>query len=209
MAASFMARPYPKDFGSAMHIHQSLVDADGKNIFAAADGKDSALFGYYVGGLQRYSGAVMPLLAPYSNSYLRIGSDLSAPANRHWAVENRSVGFRVPESDRSSRRVENRIPGADVNPYLAFAATLGCGYLGMIEKRAPSKPLSGTAYTRKSRLLPRHLVIALDAMKRCTPIRELFGDAFLEIFLAIKQHEYAAQTQALTAWEREHLINNV
>jgi len=209
LAASFMAKPYPDDFGSAMHIHQSLTDSDGRNLFADSGGEDSALFLHYVGGLQRYSAAAVPLLAPYGNSYLRIGSDLSAPANTHWAVENRSVGFRVPESASAGRRVENRIPGADANPYLAFAATLGCGYLGMLEKCTPSKPLTATAYNRSSRRLPRHLLIALELMKKCKPLRVLFGDAFFDIFLAIKQHEYAAQTRALSAWELEHLINNV
>jgi glutamine synthetase len=209
LAASFMARPYPEDFGSAMHIHQSLTDADGQNLFADANGAHSPLFLAYIAGLQHYSAAAMPLLAPYGNSYLRIGSDMSAPANTHWALENRSVGFRVPESGRSDRRVENRIPGADVNPYLAFAATLGCGYLGMLEERTPSAPLTATAYKRSSRLLPRHLVIALDAMKKCKPLRELFGAAFVDIFLAIKHAEYDAQTRSLSPWELEHLINNV
>jgi glutamine synthetase len=209
LAASFMARPYPADFGSAMHIHQSLQDHAGQNIFADAQGNDSDLFLAYIGGLQRYSAAATALLAPYGNSYLRFGSDMSAPANTHWALENRSVGFRVPETGAAARRVENRIPGADVNPYLAFAATLGCGYLGMIEQRTPSKPLTSTAYHRKSRLLPKHLLIALDALHKCKPLRGLFGDAFVDIFLAIKHAEHAAQTSALSAWELEHLINNV
>jgi glutamine synthetase len=209
LAVSFMARPYPTDFGSAMHIHQSLEDAAGNNLFADEQGNDSPLFLAYIAGLQHYSAAAMALLAPYGNSYLRIGSDLSAPANTHWGVENRSVGFRVPESGPAARRVENRIPGADVNPYLAFAATLACGYLGIVEKRLPSKPLTSSAYNRRSRRLPGHLVIALDTLHRCKPLRELFGDVFVDIFLAIKQAEYTAQTRALSAWELEHLINNV
>ena len=209
LAASFMARPYPHDFGSAMHIHQSIEDADGTNLFADAEGADSDLFLAYIGGLQRYSAAATALVAPYGNSYLRIGSDMSAPANTHWGLENRSVGFRVPESRAAARRVENRIPGADVNPYVAFAASLGCGYLGIVEQRRPSKPLTSTAYQLKSRLLPRHLLAALDALHKCKPLRELFGDAFVDIFVAIKNAEYTAQVHSLSAWEREHLINNV
>lgn len=209
LAASFMARPYPADFGSAMHIHQSLEDENGRNIFADAQGNDSDLFLAYIGGLQRYAAAATALLAPYGNSYLRIGSDMSAPGNSHWALENRSVGFRVPETGPAARRVENRIPGADVNPYLAFAATLGCGYLGIVEQRSPSKALTATAYHRKSKLLPKHLLIALDALHKCKPLRELFGNAFVDIFLEIKHAEHAAQTRALSAWELEHLINNV
>ena len=209
LVASFMARPDPKDFGSAMHIHQSVQNIDGQNLFADDTGADTALFQSYIGGLQRYSSAAMPLLAPYANSYQRIGSDMSAPANAHWGVENRSVGFRVPESARPGRRVENRIPGADVNPYLAFAATLGCGYLGMVEKRAPSQPLSTSAYERKSRHLPRHLITALEGLNKSKKLRGLWGDAFVDMFVAIKNAEYAAQTRSLSPWELEHLLNNV
>ena len=209
LTATFMARPYPTDFGSAMHIHQSLEDGNGNNLFADAEGNDTPLFLAYIGGLQRYSPAAIPLLAPYANSYLRFGSDMSTPANTHWGLENRSVGFRVPESGRAARRVENRIPGADVNPYLAFAATLGCGYLGMIENRTPTKPLRASAYGRKSRLLPGHLLSALDALHKCKPLRELWGNAFVDIFITIKRAEYAAQARSLSPWELEHLINNV
>ena len=106
-------------------------------------------------------------------------------------------------------RVENRIPGADVNPYLAFAASLGCGYLGIVEQRTPSRPLASSAYHRNSKLLPKHLLIALDALQKSKPLRELLGAPFLDIFLAIKHAEYAAQTSVLSAWELEHLINNI
>lgn len=209
LTASFMARPHPTDFGSAMHIHQSVEDSDGNNLFADSNGNHTPLFLAYIGGLQKHSVAAIPLLAPYANSYLRFGSDMSAPANTHWGLENRSVGFRVPESANSGRRVENRIPGADVNPYLAFAATLGCGYLGMTEKQKPSKPMNASAYARKSRLLPRHLLSALDGLDRSKPLRALFGDAFVDIFVTIKRAEYAAQARSLSPWELEYLINNV
>ena len=209
LTASFMARPYPTDFGSAMHIHQSIEDSDGTNLFADSNGDDTPMFLAYIGGLQKYSAAAIPLLAPYANSYLRFGSDMSTPANTHWGLENRSVGFRVPESAGNARRVENRIPGADVNPYLAFAATLGCGYLGMTEEQTPSKPLNASAYTRKSRLLPRHLLSALDGLHKSRSLRTLFGDAFVDIFVTIKRAEYAAQARSLSPWELDHLMNNV
>src|SRR3546814_13022205 len=95
----------------------------------------------------------MPLLAPNVNSYRRLMPDYDAPINTHWGYDNRTVGLRVPNSDSHSRRVENRLAGAAANPYLAIAASLACGYLGMTEKLKPRQPLEGNAY-RLARTLP-------------------------------------------------------
>jgi glutamine synthetase len=123
--ATFMAKPYEQEPGSAMHIHQSIVDArTGKNLFSNKNGKDTRLFLAYIAGLQKYLPASMPLIAPYVNSYRRLVRYLSAPVNTHWGHENRTVGLRVPESEQKGRRIENRVPGADANPYLAIASTL-------------------------------------------------------------------------------------
>jgi glutamine synthetase len=211
MVASFMAKPYPADYGNSMHIHQSLVNSrTGENLFADENDQDTPLFRSYIAGLQKYLPGVMPLLAPYPNSYLRIGtSHMSAPANTHWGYENRSVGLRVPFGGRESRRVENRVPGSDVNPYLALAATLACGYLGIEENLTPSKPLEGSAYDRKTRLLPRHFFSGLDAFERCTPIRRILGKEFVSLFLDIKNHEYNDEYQELSLWEKTFLLNQV
>eukprot|EP01034_Spumella_vulgaris_P035368 gene35368-43610_t len=132
MYATFMAKPMAGEPGSAMHVHQSVVDCNtGRNIFSNEDGSPAVVFKHYIGGLQRYMPSAMAIVAPYVNSYRRLVRHTAAPINIQWGVDNRTVGFRVPESGVQDRRVENRIIGADANPYLALAVTLACGYLGV------------------------------------------------------------------------------
>ena len=130
--ATFMAQPMQTEPGSAMHIHQSIVDArTGKNLFSTEDGQDTKLFRYYIGGLQRYLPSALPLFAPNVNSYRRFGHrQTDSPINVEWGQDNRTAGLRVPVSKPENRRVENRLPGADGNPYLSITATLACGARG-------------------------------------------------------------------------------
>ncbi len=207
--ATFMAKPVEGEPGSAMHIHQSVVSAKtGRNLFAGRGGKDSALFLAYIAGLQHYLPEAMPLLAPNVNSYRRLIRNLAAPINTHWARENRTVGFRVPESEPRNRRVENRVPGADANPYLAIAASLACGYLGMVENRQPLPPVEGNAY-RFPYSLPRYLPDALATLKGSTRLREMLGSAFVDLLLDVKLAENDAYHDVISAWERQHLLLNV
>ncbi len=121
--ATFMAKPLANQPGSSMHIHQSVLDKrNGKNLFADSKGRDTAMFRYHVAGLQRYLPQVVPMLAPNVNSYRRLRPRFDAPINVHWGIDNRSCGLRVPVSNASGRRIENRLAGADANPYLAIAA---------------------------------------------------------------------------------------
>src|ERR1700704_2485733 len=147
MYATFMAKPHAKEPGSAMHIHQSVIDTKtGANIFSNADGTPSALFFSHIAGLQRYLPPAMSLFAPNVNSYRRIARYQLAPVNVQWGYDNRTAGLRVPVSDPDARRVENRLGGADANPYIAIAASLACGYLGMVEGVQPSDPIVGSAH---------------------------------------------------------------
>ena len=208
--ASFMAKPYPGDFGNAMHIHQNVVDAKTDlNVFADEDGNDTELFGAHVAGLQKYAAAAMPFFAPYSNSYLRLGSNLSSPANTHWGVENRSAGLRVPTGGRASRRIENRIAGSDANPYLAIAASLLCGYLGMVEGLKPTEPVTGSAYGLTTNGLPRHIHASLEALERCDTLRDFLGDGFVSTFLDVKRAEIKARSNVLSSWDMKYLLTNV
>jgi glutamine synthetase len=128
---TFMAKPMDNQPGSAMHIHQSLLDKEtGKNLFANANGTDSKLFRNYVGGLQRYLPDVAPLFAPNVNSFRRMRPQFDAPINVQWGLDNRSCGLRTPISDGRNRRVENRLPGADANSYLAIASSRICRHDG-------------------------------------------------------------------------------
>ncbi len=207
--ATFMANPMAGQPGSAMHIHQSVVDAEtGKNLFSTSNGKDSALFRSYIAGLIRFMPQVSPLWAPNVNSFRRMRPDSAAPINVQWGEDNRSCGFRIPIADKANRRVENRLPGADANPYLAFATSLVCGYIGMVDRMVPPKAIAGSAYNR-ARTLPRTLEAALDRFSSCKKVRNLLGDDFFEIFFAIKDHELFNYQSVVSSWEREHLLLRV
>ena len=209
MYATFMAKPMEKEPGSAMHIHQSIVDTHtGKNIFSDDIGQASPLFFAHIAGLQRYLPAAMSLLAPNVNSYRRLIRDHAAPINAHWGYDNRTVGLRVPDSSPESRRVENRVPGADANPYLVVAASLACGLLGMMDQLEPSEPVTGNAYNMPYDL-PRTLEQALRALRDCTPLREILGERFVRAFNAVKENEHGTFLQVISSWEREHLLLNV
>lgn len=207
--ATFMANPMAGQPGSAMHIHQSVVDADtGRNLFATANGRDSAQFRSFIAGLIRYMPAIAPLWAPNVNSFRRMRPDSAAPINVQWGEDNRSCGFRVPISDKNNRRVENRLPGADSNPYLAIAASLVCGYIGMVDRMVPPKAITGSAYNR-ARTLPRTLEAALDRFSSCKRVRSLLGDDFFEIYFAVKDYELFNYQSVVSSWEREHLLLRV
>lgn len=206
--ATFMAKPMEHQPGSAMHIHQSIVDADGRNIFAHDNGADSPLFHHYLGGLQRLLPQIAPLFAPNVNSFRRMKPVHDAPINVQWGLDNRTCGLRVPLSGAADRRVENRLPGADANPYLAIAASLLCGYIGMVEEIEPRDRITGSAY-RLARTLPRTLYEALDRFGQCKQVRPYLGDDFIDTFIAIKQTELDAYQEVISSWEREHLLLKV
>lgn len=207
--ATFMAKPMEHQPGSAMHLHTSVVDiATGKNLFAGNDGTDSTLFHHFVGGLQAYLPEIAPMFAPNVNSFRRMRPSHSAPINVQWGNDNRSCGLRVPISDRDNRRIENRLPGADANPYLAMTAALVAGYLGMIDRIEPSEKAAGNAYNYE-RTLPRSLEAALERFNNCDKVRALLGDYFFRAFTAIKSAEIEAFQGVISSWERDHLLLKV
>jgi glutamine synthetase len=209
MYATFMAKPMADQPGSAMHIHQSVVDAKtGSNVFSTGEGGPSALFFAHIAGLQKYLPAAMSLFAPNVNSYRRITRYNMAPINVQWGYDNRTAGLRVPTSNAENRRIENRLGGADANPYLAIAASLACGYLGMVENLKPSDPVSGSAYELPF-ALPLTLADSLRLLSASQPLVEAFGDRFVAAYSAVKESEYETFLRVISSWEREHLLLNV
>ena len=209
MYATFMAKPLAGEPGSAMHIHQSIVDVQtGDNIFSDAEGKPTALFESFIAGLQKYLASAMSLFGPNVNSYRRITRYNSAPINVQWGFDNRTAGLRVPTSEPQARRVENRLGGADANSYLAIAASLACGYLGMIEELKPTAPITGSAYDLPFSL-PMTLADALALLRGSKPLVELFGERFVAAYCAVKENEYETFSRVISSWEREHLLLNV
>jgi glutamine synthetase len=192
-----------------MHIHQSIVDKKTrKNVFSNEDGTPSPLFFSHIAGLQRYLPEAMCLFAPNVNSYRRITRYLSAPINVQWGYDNRTAGLRVPVSGPEARRVENRLGGADANPYIAIATSLACGYLGMVEGLQPSDPISGSAHDLPFQL-PRSLDEAVQRLRGCPALVRLLGDPFVNAYTVVKQAEVEVFLQVISSWEREHLLLNV
>ena len=113
--ATFMAKPIEGEPGSAMHVHHSVVDEDGHNIFCGPQGGETDAFYYFIGGLQKYMPAAIAVIAPYVNSYRRYVRNHAAPVNLQWGRDNRTTGLRVPVSDPQARRIENRLPGMDLS----------------------------------------------------------------------------------------------
>ena len=207
--ATFMAKPIEGEPGSAMHIHHSVVSTEtGRNIFSDDEGGETPEFMHFIGGLQRYIPAATPLFAPYVNSYRRYVKDHAAPINLEWGRDNRTTAIRVPVSGPEARRVENRLPGMDCNPYLGIAASLACGYLGMMEKVTPKDEFTGDAYDSEEEI-PRGIYAALDELEAATALREVLGERFCEVYEIVKKAEYDDFLQVISPWEREHLLLNV
>jgi glutamine synthetase len=207
--ATFMSRPMAKEPGSSMHIHQSILRLDDDtNIFSHADGSDTEAFMHYIGGLQKYVPLLIALFAPNVNAYRRFTREISAPISLQWGYDNRTTGFRVPVSDVRSRRVENRFAGADANPYLAIAASLVAGYLGMKQELAPTAPCPGNAYEEEI-TVARSLEEALRYIDEDDAVVDILGQQFIRAYRSVKLAEYDAFNRTISSWEREHLLLNV
>jgi glutamine synthetase len=207
--ATFMAKPMEHEPGSALHIHQSIVDAaTGKNIFSNDDGSETELFRYFIGGLQKFTAGAIALFAPSVNSYRRFSPDIAAPVNLHWGYENRTTGIRVPDGSPQARRLENRFPGVDANPYLAIATSLACGYLGMKQKIAPSEPHLGDA-SLDAITVARNLESGLIMLEESADLQQILGHHFTKAYCAVKREEFEAFNKVISSWEREYLLLNV
>ncbi len=205
--ASFMAKPVVDYPGSGLHVHLSLVDGQGANLFALDNGKAPEPLRRYIGGLQKYLPAAFALLAPNVNSYRRFVAGSSAPINLEWGYDNRTAGFRVPHADDASGRVENRIAGADANPYLLLAATLACGLLGLEEGIEPSEPASGDSEDSGEGPagLPVDLNEALANLSRHKKLRKMLTRRFVDGFVSVKRVELAHLGRSITPWEVGYL----
>ena len=207
--ATFMAKPIENEPGSAMHIHHSVIDTNtGQNIFSGPQGGETDAFFNFLGGMQKYLPSVIAVMAPYVNSYRRYVKDHAAPINLEWGRDNRTTGIRVPLSRPESRRIENRIAGMDCNPYLGIAASLACGYLGLMNEEWPDKQFKGDAYEGEGEI-PRVMGEALDLFEGATALHDVMGEEFARVYAIVKRTEYEEFLQVISPWERKHLLLNV
>lgn len=201
-----MAKPLASTPGSSMHIHQSLVEIDsGRNVFSDSEGQATDTFHHFIGGLQACMADFTAFFAPNVNSYQRLCHPYASPNNACWSEDNRAAGLRIPASSPSARRVENRLPGADANPYLAIAASLAAGLHGIEQRVSPSSAIQGEFLVPEHLSLPCTLHAALERLKRSTLARELFDAEFIEGYVATKTLELTDFLDEITPWERRVL----
>ncbi|MEJ6655563.1 MAG: glutamine synthetase, partial [Pseudomonas sp.] len=206
LIAVCMAKPLSKMPGSSMHLHQSVVDQSGQNIFTDPGSlQPTAEFRHYLGGMQAHLGDLILLMAPNINSYQRYCHTYASPNNLCWSNDNRRTGLRVPASEPDARRVENRVPGADANPYLAVAASLAAGLYGIDHALEPDLPAQGEFEVPEDLRLSCTLHRAIRRLERSSMAREAFTDEFVEGYLACKRMELEHFLDEISPWERRFL----
>jgi glutamine synthetase len=204
MEATFMPKPYADMAGSGAHLHVSVLDRSGRNIFASDDPLGSERLRHAIGGLAQSMSDAMFIFAPTINSYRRYRSESYVPLSPTWAVNNRGVALRIPVSTPENRRVEHRVAGADANPYLLAAAVLAGIHRGLVRTPDPGPPLAGNAYKDARTTLPITWPEAALAFEGSEFIREYFGEKFQTLFATTRRgelHAFESQVSTLEyAW---------
>ena len=208
VVATFMAKPIQQQPGSSMHIHASILNRDGHNLFQSKSETQSKYLQHFVGGIQRYLPESLLFFLPNINSFRRANS-LQSNVNIHWGEYNRTVGIRIPDKARSpAARIELRVPGSDANPYLAFAALLLAGLNGLNQKIEPLPPVR-VHFEDSDTGLPTHIEDALTRMNESTMLRETMGNQFIDLYIATKMTELENHRHVISQWERRHLLHTV
>jgi len=206
ISATFMAKPSEKDIGSSCHVHSSLVDSDGKSVFVDENGEETDTFRHYLGGMRYRIRDLALMIAPSINSYKRYAAESWAPTSISWGRDNRTCGFRIV-GHGSSRRVECRIPGADMNPYLGIAALLAAGLDGIENKTDPGPELVGNAYEAgEAEPFPSALREALELWEGSDFVRNAFGKEVQAHYLNYGRYEQKEFDQVVTDYERRRMF---
>jgi glutamine synthetase len=206
LMATFMAKWSNSVPGQSGHLHISLRGTGGECVFhdPSKPHEISDIMRWFVGGQQALMPELLAMVAGTVNSYSRLVPGYWAPTSATWGIENRTTALRVIRGGPSSQRVEYRIAAADINPYIALAAAIGCGLWGIEHRIEPDAPIEGNAYEREhppQRRLPATLYEAAERLCTSRPARALFGDAFVEHYAATRQWEEREFRKAITDWE--------
>jgi glutamine synthetase len=206
VSATFMAKPSEKDIGSSCHIHSSLVDRNAGTSAFVDDGDETDVFRHYLGGLRARIRELALFVAPSVNSYKRYATESWAPTSISWGRDNRTCGFRIVGHGQS-RRVECRIPGADVNPYLGYAALLAAGLDGIERGTDPGPELIGNAYAEaEAEPFPSTLREAVDLWEGSEFARAAFGEAVWKHYLNYGRTEQHLFDEVVTDYERRRMF---
>ncbi len=201
--ACFMAKPFGHQAGSGMHLHLSLADIHGRNLFAdAADGHLNSQLLQAIGGVRYSIADTMLVLAPHLNSWRRFASAVYSPVSDLWGIENRTAAIRVPGTPGEVRHLEYRLAGVDANPYMVAAVTLAAALDGIVAKRDPGPPAQGNAYSHGyPASFPRSWLDAIDRCEQSEFTRSVLGEVLHRAFIAIKRAEW--QRMAVEVSEAE------
>ncbi|PPB80185.1 glutamine synthetase [Albidovulum inexpectatum] len=203
-AASFMAKPYPEYSGNGLHTHFSVLDRDGRNIFDNGGPEGTETLRNAVAGCLWAMRDCTLIFAPHDNSYERLVPEAHAPNGICWAYENRTAAIRIPSGAPAARRIEHRVAGGDVNPYLMLAAILGAALIGIEERMTPPDPISGNAYALDLPLLCESWQEAIDTFETSRIIPRLFPDQLIQNMVMTKRQELHYM-QELTPEEKVEL----
>lgn len=212
ISVTFMAKYKQQLVGSSGHLHVSLWQKENNAFVGNNDFKEfkaSSTFSGFLAGWIKYTPELMPFLAPTINSYKRYQSGSWAPTTLAWSLDNRSAGFRIV-GHGSSLRIECRLPGADVNPYLAYSAALASGIAGIQDKLSLPQPFCGNAYTdKKLKQVPKSLLEATDLMEKSSFAKKAFGEQVLNHYITFYRYEIEAFNQAVTDWELKRYFEQI
>lgn len=209
--ATFMAKPYDAEAGNGMHVHMSLLDAHGRNVFAAADENPlgTEMLRHAIGGLLRLMPESVALMAPNLNSFRRFQPGLYVPMAPTWGFDNRSVALRIPSGPNAARRIEHRVGGADANPYLLLAPLLASAIHGIANRISPEEIVTGNAYEQFDPVLTNSWSRALELLERSEVLNEALGQDFLKVFLANRRAERASAMQVVSRLEYDWYLRHV
>jgi glutamine synthetase len=208
LAASFMAKPFLDRAGNGFHVHFSLLDAEGRNVFDSGGPEGTALMHHAVGGLLDLMRASALVFAPHRNSYRRLQPNAHAPTEVVWGYETRHAAIRIPGGPNAARRVEHRVAGADANPYLVLAAILGAALEGIEAGTVPPEPLA-ILPPGSGASLPQDWRAAIDAFEASQRLARVFDPMLRETFLGMKKQELQVFSKQISAFEHETYLETV
>jgi glutamine synthetase len=198
--ATFMAKPFAETAGSGMHLHVSVNDTNGKNIFAAEAPEGAPVLKHAIGGMKALLADSMAVFAPNANSYRRFKANTYAPVAPLWGINNRTCAFRVPAGAPSSRHIEHRVAGADAHPALALAVLLAGVHHGLTQKIDPGPPITGDGYAQaqeSGERIPTNWFAAVERFEQSAVLQDYLGERFVKTYATVKRVEQERYQSAI------------
>ena len=210
MDTTFMAKPYPAQAGNGLHVHISLLDKEtGENIFASEDPENHTPLRHAIAGVLETMPASMAFLCPNVNSYRRFGAQYYVPNAPSWGLDNRTVAVRVPTGSAEGIRIEQRVAGADANPYLLMSSILAGIHHGLTNQLEPCAPMEGNSYEQLEQSLPNNLRDALRELDDSEVMNKYISPEYIDIFVACKESELAEFEVSISDLEYNWYLHTV